>query len=208
LDPGCWMCSSHMGLTLGGTNCKNIYRICHCLIEFFMCSSLHFHSLLPTLLWRWSFSLPNEYLVCRTVHSHRYETESMQHTVAWVMYQLWTTMKAERIEPSDVAWRWTGIGERQLGLTSKEARWLEIVTYDIIASAGVGQKETSGNEKLPIKLSSRPTRKVYWSRLCFRPAAARLNTAKPYTLAQKELVCLYPPWVTTRLSFPIFVPMT
>jgi hypothetical protein len=29
--------------------------------------------------------------------------ESMQHTVAQVMYQLWTTMQAKRIQPSDVA---------------------------------------------------------------------------------------------------------
>ena len=47
------------------------------------------------------------------------------------MYQLWTTMQAKRIEPSDVAWRWTGIGERKQGPTSKPTRWLQIVTYDI-----------------------------------------------------------------------------
>jgi hypothetical protein len=63
-----------------------------------------------------------------------------------------------------------------------QRRWLQIVTYDTITEAVVGQKKTSESEKLLIKLSSRPTRKVYWSHLCFRPPAARLNTAKPCTL--------------------------
>jgi hypothetical protein len=57
--------------------------------------------------------------------------------VAQVMYQLWTTLQARRVQPRDVAWLWTGVGERQL----------LIVTYDIITSAGVGWRKTMGNGK-------------------------------------------------------------
>ena len=32
LDPDCWMCSSHMWTVRVGTNCKNIYRMRHCLV--------------------------------------------------------------------------------------------------------------------------------------------------------------------------------
>jgi len=64
----------------------------------------------------------------------------MQHTVPQVMCRLWMTMQAKRIQPSDGAWRWTGICERQ-------TRWLRIFTYDLITSVGVGQRKTSGNGK-------------------------------------------------------------
>jgi len=108
------------------------------------------------------------------------------------MYQLWTTMQARNIQPSDVAWRWTRIGDRQQGPTCKQTRWLLIVSYDI-TSAGVGQRKTSGNRKWRMKFLSRPIRKVHWGRLGFGPVSVQLITAKHETQARRgEFVIIRP----------------
>ena len=71
------------------------------------------------------------------------------------------------------------------GQTCKQTRQLQIVTYDIITSAGLDQRKTSGNGKWRIKFSSRPTQKVHCGRLGFWPAAAQLSAAKHETVARR-----------------------
>jgi hypothetical protein len=130
--PGCCMCSSHTRLALGGTNCKNIYRMRHCLDwetlsrfldEWF--SPFAFLSYYPfgARDFCCQTNIQFDVLFIPIGKNLKVCSIPLHESVPIVDDEAGKEDTAE-----DGKWCWTGFVQRQQGPTSKQARWMQIVT--------------------------------------------------------------------------------
>ena len=158
LDPGCWMCSSHIRPARQGTKSKNICRMRHCLdwetVVVFGCArfSIFFSFLLQY------FTLQSSVAEC--IFSMAYCSLPSVRNWKYAAYRGTSHVPAvgDDAGKEDTAIRCgmtlDGIRERIQGQTCKQTWWLQIVAYDIIRSAGLGLGKTSGNGKLCVDFSA------------------------------------------------------
>ena len=190
------MRSSHIWPARRGTNCKNIYRMWHCLdwetvvdlgcalISIFVLFLLPFLTLEISVA-EWLFSMA--YSSLPSVRNWKYAAYRGTSNVPAV---------DDDVGKEDTAIRCgmtlDGIGERQQSQTCKQTRLLQIFAYDIIISAGMAAGRPREIENNTSNSRPDPHESTLWpSRICTR--CSTVNYRETPDASQKgEFVIIRP----------------